>query len=181
MKEQVKKNLLYIIAGVSALIGLVFMVALIALNNKPVSLNKEYSYTMSLDDYGFGSEYYIEVNATFDGKYITYSGFVGTESTTETYEYKINGNHQLFVKFDADDWKLFGKVNACEIEVDKSITSSNGINFTMILQCKSAKIAKGFCIAFTSLGLTAGAVLTIVKVLMDKKAKNIIELKGIEQ
>lgn len=176
-----RKNLLYIIAGASALIGLVFMVAMIVLNSKPVSLNKEYSYTLSLDNYGFGSEYYVEANVKFDGKYMTYSAYVGTESTTKTMEYRINGNNQLFVKVDADDWKLYGKINAFQIEVDKSITSEAGIDFTMTLQCKSAKVANGFYITLTSLGLTAGAVLTIIKVLMDRKAKNMIQLKTAEK
>jgi len=177
MKEKFKKNLLYIIAGASAFIGLIFMIALIVVNSKPVTLNKQYTYSLN----SFGSEYYIEATATFEDNYMTYSAYAGTESTTTTCEYRINNNNQLFLKVDADDWKLFGKINAFEIELDKSITNSNGIQLKIVLECKSAKIANGFNITFTVLGLTAGVVLAVVKFYLDKKANNIIEIKNKEQ
>lgn len=166
MKDKLKKNLFYIIGGAVCLIGVLFIILLISLNCRKVTLNKNYTYKFG----DFGDGYSIEITAKFEGEdKVTYDAFIGSESATVTTKYKISSDKNLFLKVDNDDWKLFGKVDAYEIIINSDIFESELGNMELIMKCNSALTERTMYIVFGCVGLIGGIICLIVQYLINKK------------
>ncbi len=168
MKDKLKKNLFYIIGGGICAIGVLFTILLICMSCRKVTLGKNYTYKFG----DLGDTYTIEVTAKFDDEnYITYDAFMGSESDTITTRYKISSDRNLFIKYDNDDWKQFGKVNAYQIELNNNATSEYGLNMKLILECKSAKTARVVYIVILSISFAVGISCIIAQTVINKKSK----------
>ena len=166
MKDKLKKNLFYIIGVAVCLIGVLFIILLISLNCRKVTLNKNYTYKFG----DFGDAYSIEITAKFEGEdKVTYDAFIGSESATVTTKYKISSDKNLFLKVDNDDWKLFGKVDAYEIIINSDIFESELGNMELIMKCNSALTERTMYIVFGCVGLIGGIICLIVQYLINKK------------
>ena len=166
MKDKLKKNLFYIIGGAVCLIGVLFIILLISLNCRKVTLNKNYTYKFG----DFGDAYSIQITAKFEGEdKVTYDAFIGSESATVTTKYKISSDKNLFLKVDNDDWKLFGKVDAYEIIINSDIFESELGNMELIMKCNSALTERTMYIVFGCVGLIGGIICLIVQYLINKK------------
>lgn len=166
MKDKLKKNLFYIIGGAVCLIGVLFIILLISLNCRKVTLNKNYTYKFG----DFGDAYSIEITAKFEGEdKVTYDACIGSESATVTTKYKISSDKNLFLKVDNDDWKLFGKVDAYEIIINSDIFESELGNMELIMKCNSALTERTMYIVFGCVGLIGGIICLIVQYLINKK------------